>query len=88
MKRIILAEQTYDEVYQIVDDAFRLKDENLYNYRKMIQDIQTTAGKLDADIIIRFFSNNSNMQEAERSFDLLDTACRDKIVDYALKWRD
>lgn len=78
---------SYQEVLSTIERAFMLKENNLPRYRKMIQDINSTAG-VDADEIFRLFAYNNSIYECENTFDMMDTACRDKVVEYSKKWSE
>ena len=84
MKRVVKS-RDYEEVLQIIEKAFQLKETNLSRYRKMIQDILSTGG-IDADSIVNFFKDHSSVYECEKVYDYMDTACRDKVVNYSIKW--
>lgn len=87
MKRRIIANvRTADEVLEIIEKAFQLRETNRDRFNEMLEDIKKTAGKLDADKIYNFFRFNDSVYECEYEFYYMDTACRDKVVDYAEKY--
>ena len=52
----------------------------------MLEDIKKTAGKLDATTIYDFFRFHDTVYECESLLDAMDSACVDKLVDYAEKY--
>lgn len=87
MKRRILATiRTWEDALDIIERAFQLRLSDRSKFNEMLNDIKKTAGKLDATTIYNFFRFNDTVYECESLLDRMDSACIDKVIDYAEKY--
>ena len=85
-RRILAAVRTYEDILEIIDRAFQLRQLDRNRFNEMLEDIKKTAGKLDATTIYDFFRFHDTVYECESLLDAMDSACVDKLVDYAEKY--
>lgn len=85
-RRILAAVRTYEDVLEIIDRAFQLRQLDRNRFNEMLEDIKKTAGKLDATTIYDFFRFHDTVYECESLLATMDSACVDKLVDYAEKY--